>query len=261
MKKSLLLSCLIIATLVLSACSILPRVEPGAQVTETREVSGFHALRFAAAGDMTITQGQSESLVIEAGKNIMPHIITEVKDGVLVISVDEARWNVGIPVPVRYTLTVKDLDEIVIAGAGNVKMDNLNSAAMKIDLSGAGNFDIGSLQADSLALSLSGAGNIDVADLEAATLDATLSGAGNFSLAGKVPDQNALLTGLGSYQTGDLNSERVKVEVTGAGGATVWATELLNVIISGAGSVEYYGNPKVIENVNGLGSVRGLGTK
>ncbi len=261
MKKYLVIPLLVILILGLSACSILPRVEPGIQITETRDVSEFHAIVFDAAGRMMITQGDTESLTIEAGRNIMPHILSEVKDGVLVIRMDEPRWNMAIPKPVQYMLVVKELDDIAISGAGDIKLEDLESSSMEIDLSGAGNFEVGSLIADSLDISLSGAGNIDISDLNVASLDATLSGAGNFSLAGVAPDQTALLAGLGSYQAGDLESARVTVEVAGASGATVWATESLKVIISGAGSVEYYGSPQVSQDVNGVGSVRSLGNK
>jgi hypothetical protein len=261
MKRYLVIPFLVLLVIGLSACSILPRVDPGNLVTENRDVSGFHAVRFDAAGKMSITQGETESLKIEAGKNILPHILTEVVNGVLIIRMDEPRWNVGFPQPVEYTLVVKDLDDFTVSGAGDVKIDDLQSTAMKIDISGAGNFDIDSLQADSLELGLSGAGNVEISNLEVASLDATLGGAGNFDLAGKATDQTALLTGLGSYQAGDLESARVKVQVTGAGGAIVWATELLKVIISGAGSVEYYGSPMVTEDVNGVGSVQSLGNK
>lgn len=261
MKRFLVIPILVSLFIGLSACNILPGVDPGNLVSENRDVSGFHAVQFDAAGKMSITQDATESLKIEAGKNIMPHILTEVVDGVLIIRVDEPRWNVGIPQPVEYTLVVKELDGFTVSGAGDVRIDDLQSSAMLIDIRGAGNFEIGSLQADSLELGLSGAGNVQISDLEVASLDATLGGAGNFDLAGKATEQTALLTGLGSYQAGDLESARVKVQVSGAGGATVWATDLLEVIISGAGSVEYYGSPKITQDVNGVGSVQSLGNK
>ena len=47
----------------------------------------------------------------------------------------------------------------------------------------------------------------------------------------------------------------------GLGGATVWATENLNANISGAGNVEYYGNPDVTTKISGLGNVTPKGSK
>ncbi len=241
MKKYLLISLLILAVLSLTACNILPRVDPGNQVSETRDVSGFNEVRFKGVGELFITQGETEALMIETGEKIMPHITTEVVNGVLIIGMDNSGYNFSVPTPITFRLTVKDLN--------------------RVDLSGAGNIQANELRSDNIKFNLSGAGNINVENLQAESVESSLSGAGNISMAGKVPMQASLLTGLGSYQAGDLESSTVKVEVTGAGGATVWATELLDVIISGAGSVEYYGSPRVSEDVNGLGSVRSLGNK
>jgi len=52
---------------------------------------------------------------------------------------------------------------------------------------------------------------------------------------------------------------RASVDLRGAGHATVWAVEDLDVAISGLGSVEYYGTPTVKKSVSGLGSVASLG--
>ena len=241
MKTRTLIALSIVSLLLFSACSVLPKVDPGLQTTETREVSGFHAVRLNSVGDLRITQGDTDSLEIEAGENILPHIKTEVKDGILVIGMDDPQWSINLPTPIVFHISVQDLDSI--------------------DLTGAGNIQAGGLKTDDLKINLSGAGNIAIENLEAKTVDTSLSGAGNISLGGAVKDQAAFLAGLGSYQAGDLESENAKVEVAGAGGATVWATKVLDVIISGAGSVEYFGFPKISENISGVGSVRSLGNK
>ena len=54
-------------------------------------------------------------------------------------------------------------------------------------------------------------------------------------------------------QAAGLESGRAIVEVSGAGAATVWATETLDVRSSGAGSMEYYGHPSITQNVSLVG--------
>lgn len=241
MKKRSLLSLFVLAVLMLSSCNVFFPLDPGSQITESRPVSGFHEVRFSTAGELFITQGDLESLQIEAGRNIMPHIITEVKNGVLLIGMDNTSWNSYISRPMIFNLSVKDLDGINLSGAGNIETEELISTDMNIDLSGAGNISVENLQANSV--------------------DSNLTGAGNISLAGAVPMQIVLLTGLGYYQADDLESNNVFVEVTGAGSATVWAVDSLDVQITGAGSVSYYGSPQVSQDVSGLGSVRSQGDK
>jgi hypothetical protein len=43
--------------------------------------------------------------------------------------------------------------------------------------------------------------------------------------------------------------------------ATVWVDRELDASISGAGSVNYYGDPRVQEQISGAGDVKGLGEK
>ncbi len=241
MKKLTLLPIIVLTALLLSSCNVFFPLDPGSQITESRPVSGFHEVRFTAAGELFITQGDTESLVIEAGKIIMPHITTEVNNGVLVIGMDNTRWSSSISRPMTFTLTVKDLNGISLSGAGNIESGEIKSTDMVISLSGAGNISVANLQADSVNSSLTGAGNI--------------------SLTGAAPLQNVLLTGLGNYQADDLESNDVTVQVTGAGSATVWAVDSLDVEITGAGSVSYFGSPQVSQDVSGLGSVRSQGDK
>lgn len=240
-KNHSLLIILVSLALLLSACRITIDTDSGPVITETRTVSGFHAIQFTTAGTLDITQGNTESLTIEAGKNIMEHLTSEVQDGVLVLGFDMSQWPELINFPIKFHLVVKDLDSISLSGAGNIEMDKLDTTNLNI--------------------SLSGAGNISLEDIQASTINTKLSGAGNISLSGATEIHQALLTGLGNYQADDLKSQSSSIQVTGAGNAQVWAEKELDVTISGAGSVGYYGYPEVIQDISGLGSVHSLGEK
>jgi hypothetical protein len=43
------------------------------------------------------------------------------------------------------------------------------------------------------------------------------------------------------------------------GKAIVWAVDELDISLSGVGSVEYYGKPRVKQNVSGIGHVKSKG--
>lgn len=215
----------------------------GNVVTESRAVSGFHAVTLAGFGDLQVTRGDTESLTIEAEDNLVPLITTQVSNGVLTIGWDTSRGTISAnPTrPVKYNLQVKDLDSIVLAGAGNINAP--------------------SLTADNFVLTSSGAGNINLNQLQVKNLQATISGAGSMTVSGQADSQTAMLTGLGSYTAGDLKTGATTVTVSGAGSATVWAADTLDVKISGAGSVNYFGSPKVTQSITGVGSVKSSGNK
>jgi hypothetical protein len=215
----------------------------GQVITEARPVRDFTAVSFDSQGELTIQQGEIESLKIEAETNVLPEILAEVRNGTLHIGYTDPNgwWNVRPTRPIRFTLTVKDLDDLTLAGAGSVVVKELRT--------------------DQLQTVLSGAGSLSLEDLEAQDVRVRLSGAGSVEASGTATQVDARVTGLGSYKGGDLQTESADVTLSGTGSAVVWATKFLNAHISGLGSVQYYGDPKVTQTVSGLGSVQRLGSK
>lgn len=237
---------LIVCATALSACggfNLNVTRGSGHVITESRAVSGFHAVNLAGFGELTITQGDTEALTIETDDNLLPLIMTTVDNGVLTIGQDPK--NGSFPVSpsksIKYNLQVKNLDSVQLAGAGTISAP--------------------SLKGDVLTVTSSGAGSINLAQLSGKTLNVTLSGTGSIVLSGEVESQTAMLTGLGNLNGADLKSSNASVTVSGAGNATVWATDALNVNISGVGGTSYYGNPKVTQSVSGVGGIKSLGSK
>ena len=195
----------------------------GHVITTTREVTDFDSITFSSFGDLTIRTGDHEGLTIEAEDNVVPEILTEMRGSTLVIRYAQqgGQMRVRPTQPVRLTLIVKQLQRVDLSGAGNVRVEGL--------------------QADHL--------------------QTTLSGAGNLEASGTVKQLDAVLSGAGSYQGGDLRAETATITLSGVGGATVWATQHLNVTVSGVGWVNYYGQPQLTRTVTGLGNVHSLGDK
>lgn len=110
-------------------------------------------------------------------------------------------------------------------------------------------------------LDLSGAGIIDVSDLDSDRLVVNISGAGEISLSGQVTSQDVILSGAGAYNAQRLESESVDLSISGAGSAMVWAKDHLDVSISGIGSVSYYGNPEIRQGISGFGILNYLGER
>ncbi|HWQ46395.1 MAG TPA: head GIN domain-containing protein [Longilinea sp.] len=241
MKKSLI-AILLIFTIALSGCTIYMTTGSGTLVEENRSVSNVEAVQFTSVGQLTIVQGDSESLVVEAEDNIISHITTEMEGSTLVIGFDDGADNMVTPTRmITYTLTVTDLHDIELSGAGNISMDELT--------------------ADDVTIRLSGAGNIDIGTLTATTITVSLPGAGNISINGTVNEEELELSGFGNYNAHDLQASVANVNVSGAGNASVWVTDTLNVGISGAGSVEYYGTPDITQSISGVGVLNSRGNK
>jgi hypothetical protein len=61
---------------------------------------------------------------------------------------------------------------------------------------------------------------------------------------------------LGNFNAADLKTNTATVELSGMGNATVRVEKELAATITGAGSINYFGNPRVEQNVKGAGSVK-----
>jgi hypothetical protein len=105
-------------------------------------------------------------------------------------------------------------------------------------------------------LTVSGAGNITASNIDSPRMAVVTSGAGRISMSGKATDQTITLSGAGDFEGASLQGETVRVLTSGVGRAVVNASKTLGVNISGAGSVEYIGNPQVTQQISGVGSVK-----
>jgi hypothetical protein len=101
-----------------------------------------------------------------------------------------------------------------------------------------------------------GAGKIEIADVSGESLVLDSTGAASIKAAGKIRSLEVTSTGAGDIRAASLQAEKVLVKTTGAASVDVYASEQLDVTVSGAGSVSYTGNPKTVnKSVSGFGSV------
>ncbi len=236
MKSNILILVIAAAVILLAACglvivALVPwssivsgtlAASSGPVVTKTRTVGDFSVVDFRGVGELTIMQGDAESLTIQAEENILRQIKTEVSNGTLTIRIQQESANsMNTKRGIYYTLSVKRLDALTLAGAGNVHVTNIKS--------------------DRLAVTLSGVGNLDI--------------------SGETGQQNVLVSGAGNYQADSLKSRTAQAQVTGLGNATLWVTDTLDATISSVGSINYYGSPQAHKSVTGLGRVTSMGSK
>jgi len=77
-----------------------------------------------------------------------------------------------------------------------------------------------------------------------------------FHVEGKVKSLKLNAQGVGDVDTRALQTQRADVTFEGIGAVKVHASERLDAVVQGMGSLNYYGNPRVInKTVEGIGSV------
>jgi len=251
MKKHLSLLSLIALSLLLTGCNsfvfhgITGRSIKASNtiMSETREVSGFTAIDMRTVGRVVISQGEGESLDLRGPDNVVPLIQTSVRNGVLVIEMEKDYFVTDLHDSKVLTITigVKNLAALDVSGVADVTMDGLTAPSLNMDLSGTGRIVFSRLSLDSLSLTLSGAGDVE--------------------LEGEADSAEIDLTGAGNVEASDLKVRTADVSLTGLGSATVWVTDTLTGEITGAGSIEYYGDPHTDLENTGLGVFKSLGGK
>jgi hypothetical protein len=228
MKKRGLIVLLVLAmTGSALACSAIGGATKGSGrvVTSEIDVRGFSGVTFAGFGNLYIEVGSAEELRIEVDDNLVSYFEANVDNKMLTIKVKEGA-SLEPSDEVNFYLTVKELDAIVLTGAGKVESAPLRAEQFSVDLSGAGELTIAGLTADSLDVDLSGAGDLEIE-------------------SGYVGEQTVNISGAGSYIAEKLQSGNADLDISGAGSATVWAVTELTVTGSGVGKVEYAGKPQL----------------
>jgi hypothetical protein len=104
---------------------------------------------------------------------------------------------------------------------------------------------------------ISGAVKLDAKQLSGPRFALESRGASRVSLDGNIDELLADMTGASELAASALQTKTAEISTTGAGNAEVVVAETLKVVITGAGKVQYSGNPPTIEkHISGAGSVR-----
>ena len=204
----------------------------GPQTSEDRPIAGVVAVDLTTSGDLTVTLGSAPALTVTAPEDALPHLTSEVRDGVLELGIDRSG---GIRGSITYELVVTDLSAVTVAGSGNVRAD-----------AAAG---------DRLDVAVSGSGELRIDAVDVTDLTVTVSGSGDVTLAGEAGHQAVVVAGSGTYRGDDLTSATTDVEVAGSGDAVLTVTDTLTAAVAGSGSVRHGGGAHVVSQVSGSGSV------
>ena len=228
---------LMIIPFMLVSCEedILPGIAgEGEIVTRTLDIDEFSGFTNSIAAEVYLTQGDEQSVIIEAQENIIDNLnLDRVRDGHWTIDFD--RW-VRRAKPIKIYITVPTLDKAAISGAG--------------EIFGESYFE----NLDELELAITGAGNIEL-EFDCTDLDLVVSGTGSMFLEGNADKMNATISGAGGIKAFELQTERAEFEISGAGNGRLSVSDYLKVTISGIGNLYYRGTPETDVDISGSGNV------
>jgi len=230
----------------------------GKVVKEERQVSGITGVALATLGKLRIELGDKEKLIIEAQENLLQYFETNVNNGILKIKTRNF-INIRPTKPVKYFLTVKELDTIVLSSSGDIRAPDLKANKFSVTSSSSGDLEMGDLDVDVLKVRLSSSGDVSIKELTAKMLDVVISSSGDLHISGgEVEEQEIIISSSGKYKAKNLESARANVRISSSGDATIRVRDYLNSTLSSSGSVYYIGNPSVDTKSSSSGKVKKL---
>lgn len=235
--------------------ALLAWIAPALAETEVRVVTAFHAVEFAAPGELTLSRSDAESLTLDAAPEVQARILTEVENGVLRIEV-AGTSPLRSKAPILIAVGYRKLDRVGVEGSGYLRSGAMASDTLDLKVIGSGRLEIGTFEGQALTAAVAGSGSLHVKALTAQTLSGSASGSGRLFFAGTVATQVVSLSGSGALQALELRSADATINLAGSGSARVWVDDHLNVTLSGSGRVRYRGDPHVRQSITGSGVVR-----
>jgi len=214
----------------------------GDVVAESRQLAPFSRIQVSGTAAVTLVQDTNGPLVIETPARGKAQVDAVVRDNTLdITALDSRRWwdaliGTGPSGEPRITVHFRDLDAISVAGGVRITAAAVHVPALRIDGAGGTSVTIADLRTESLRVSGEGALKAD--------------------LTGQATRQTVSISGAGDYRAEKLASSDTTVTVSGAGKVLVNVSKTLKASISGAGIVEYLGDPEVTQHVSGVGRVR-----
>jgi putative autotransporter adhesin-like protein len=206
-------------------------------ITQSRTAANFNTVHLSGGNiDVYASQDSTPGIKVVTDENLQEYVEIESNGGVMRIHPREG-FNLKSRDRIKVYVASPNYREFESSGAGNVYSEGKITSSEKINFNLSGSTDI-------------------KMDVDAPAVQAHLSGAGNIMLQGQTKDLDVSVSGSADIKCFDLKAENVKVEISGAGDAEVFASVKLDAHVSGAGDVRYRGNPQISQSISGAGSIK-----
>lgn len=200
----------------------------GTITTIKKSVGDYDALDMAGFFDVQLVDGKEGTITITGEENLLDYIITEVKDGKLILKTEKGvnlqpSYRNGI----KITVPVEQINAVYLSGSGDISAEK-------------------TLTSDTFKATISGSGDINL-DLAVKDLKTTVSGSGDIELTGTTDTFDLSISGSGDIDAFKLAANHVDVSVSGSGDIEVTANKSIKARVSGSGDINYRGNPEKVD--------------
>jgi hypothetical protein len=231
---------ILIASLSFTSCDkeVICTDGDGAIITKTLSIADFTGIDLEEAGDVIISQGATQEVVVTGHSNIVNKLKTDVSGDIWKIDLGRGCFD---NYELTIMVTVPDLETVRLSGSGNITVNDFTGQNndLELDISGSGEMFLNTFNSpNNLNVNISGSGAI--------TFYEEITGVNKLDLR---------ISGSGEFYGFLVNADECKIKVSGSGDCEVSVNDELDVNISGSGNVYYKGNPTLTQHISGSGTL------
>jgi len=183
----------------------------GVSKTETRTVGDFRKIQVNGSCDVSVSVGSAAGLTVTADDNLLEYVVTEVRDGTLVVEMKSGSYSPS--VHLKANATVPSLESLAIRGSADADVTGLSGDRFEVSIEGSGDAKA-SGKVGTVVAKVAGSGDVNVANLEARDATVEVSGSGDV----EVWATDALTVSIaGSGDVGYKGEPKLTKSVAGSG--------------------------------------------
>lgn len=215
-----------------------PVAASGPSQDKVYPVGAFDQLSTVGPQDVVVTVGGEYSVRARGSAEALSRLEAVVEDGRLTIQ-PRGRFRNGFDwsrlTSATFFVTVPRLENVALAGSGEVSIDRIESPKFEASVAGPGELSVGTLAVDEADLSLAGPGSLKV--------------------SGTARGTHVSIGGSGEIEAGGLTSTTASVNIGGSGDASLTVTDEARISIMGSGDVDITGSASCSVSRMGSGDV------
>jgi hypothetical protein len=188
---------------------------------ESRNVGDFSSVSVAQGIHATINVGGKTSVTVSADDNLLPLVRTEVKDGRLMVGLNEKRVSSSHDISVN--IATRELKAVSGSGGSSITVEGTTGDTFEADGSGGSVININKVSSEQVKVATSGGSRVN--------------------LAGNSKQLQINMSGGSGVRALDVPAASVQVNGSGGAHAEVAASESLDADLSGGARVQVKGNP------------------
>lgn len=190
---------------------------------QDREIGSFTEISASSGLDVYVTQGDKESVSVEADENLLKLIVTEVKGNELILKTKE---NIRSAKKLSVYVTLVNINEI--------------------DISSGCDFETrGVIQSEKLDIEVSSGADAKL-ELNVGDLSCSVSSGADAILNGKANTFHGKASSGSDLKASELIAKTCFAKASSGGDVSVYAEEEIEANASSGGDISYYGNPKKV---------------